>query len=336
MSDMLTNKRNFVRGLIARTIAGGSDESMANFAAARWPWASQGLIAKAAVSAVSFAPDPTAADFLVAARERSVLGKLAFRRIPFNVRLLAMATGARGFWVGEGRPKPLSKPVIEGSVLRPLKCAAIIVVTDESLRTDSDLVEQALGRDLENAVAGALDDAFLSPSNAGIADQTPPSITFGAPSIAASGSDFDALRADLSLLISLYSGELESAALIMSARTAVQIALLAGAAGAIDLSASGGTLFGLPVATTSALGADSGGATIALVDTQAVAVGLDRLTVETSGQTTLLMSDDPANEPGTLVSLFQTDSVAWRAETLANWEVQRTGGVVRLNGVDYA
>jgi HK97 family phage major capsid protein len=197
-------------------------------------------------------------------------------------------------------------------------------------------VESGLATDLEKAVAAALDEALLNPNNAGIANEVPASITHGAPTIASSGSTFDALRADLSALISAYQGELESAALIMSARTAVQISLLAGASAAVDLSASGGTLFGLPVATTSALAGDSSGtSSIAIVDTQAVAYALDNLAIETSSETSLLMSDSPSGG-GQMVSLFQTNTTAWKSEALANWEVQRSGGVVLLTGVNYA
>jgi hypothetical protein len=335
---LLSNKRLFIRSLIARTVlgAGATDESIEAFCFRTWPWASPGSIAKSAISAMMSEGNKVADDLLTAVRERTVLGRLPFRRVKFNVRLLAQTQGAIGYWVSQARPKPLSKPVLAGSILEPLKSAAIIVQTSECLKDSSNITEIGLGVDLEKAVAASIDLALLDPNNAGIPEQTPASITYGAPSIASSGSDFNALKADLSAMISAYSGNIETAAWIMAPMTAVQISLLGGPAAMIDLSVSGGTLVGLPAITTAALGIDSNGPSICLVDTQAVSYGLENLTIETSDQTALLMSDDPESIPGELVSLWQTGSVAWKAESLANWQLQRDNAVILLTGADYS
>ncbi|SFN53829.1 phage major capsid protein [Dokdonella immobilis] len=332
----LKASRTFVRSLIARSVTKGSAEATTAYAHSRWPWAGPESISKGAVSSLTSDGNKFAADFLGAVLGRTVLSRLGFRQVPFNVRLISQTTGAQGYWVSQASPKPLSKPALVGSTLAPLKCAALICQTQEALRDTSNLVEAGLSADLERAVAAAVDLAFLDPANAGIAGETPASITYAAPSTPATGLTFDALRSDLSTLLSMYGGDIETAALIMAPVSALQIALLAGASSQVDLSASGGTMFGLPVATTSALALDSNGPTIALVDTQAIAYGLEDLDIQTADQTSLTMSDDPESDPGELVSLWQTNTTAWMAEALANWEVQRSGAVVMLTGVHYA
>jgi HK97 family phage major capsid protein len=333
---LLLNRRTYVRSLIAGSVAGGSEESLKAYAFGRWAWAHPDSIAKAAIGALVAEGNSLATEFLSAVRERSVLGRLNFRRVPFNVRMLAMTEGARGYWVGQGRPVPLSKPTLDGSTLLPLRLNAILCVTKEGLRDTSNLAEKGLTVDLERAIAGTIDEAFLNPNNSGVPDESPASITRDATTINSAGSSFDNLRTDLSAMISAYQGDIQTAAWIMAPRTAVQISLLGGPSAMIDLSVSGGTLVGLPCVTSAALGIDSNGPSIALVDTQAIAYALDNLEIETSDETSLLMSDDPESIPGELVSTWQTNTQAWKSTALANWEIQRTGAVVLLTGADYA
>jgi hypothetical protein len=160
----------------------------------------------------------------------------------------------------------------------------------------------------------------------------PASITNGAPSVASVGS----LREDLQALFALYEGDPETAALAMSPRSALQIGLLPGPLGNTDLTTTGGTLFGLPVATSSALAGDSNGATIALIDRRGIAYGLETFDIVQSMEADLIMSDDPPDGPAEMVSMFQSNTVAYKATSGTAWENQREGGVVLLTGVDYS
>lgn len=330
-----TGTRTLVRGLIARHCVGNSDQdALMAFARRAWPREDENAITKAAVGAI--ANDGTwdrfVSDFLQDVRQRSVLGRMGFRRLPFYVRTLKSTQGARGYFVGEGKPIPLSKPTITGSRLEPLRAASIICLTRESLMNTSPLVEAALQEDLTAAVAGVIDQMLLDPSNAGVTDETPASITNGAPSVASTGQ----LREDLQALFALYEGDPETAALAMSPRNALQIGLMPGPLGNTDLTTTGGTLFGLPVATSSALAGDSDGDTIALIDRRGIAYGLETFDIVQSSETSLAMSDDPPDGPTEMVSMFQTGTVAYKATSNANWESQRSGGVVLLTGVDYS
>lgn len=322
----------FVRGVICKSV-GGADAP--RYAAARWPWSDPNQIAKAAAITASETSDRLADAFLDAVRERTALGRLPFRKAAFNTRTIAAAAGSHGYWVGEAKPIPLSKPALAGVSLAPLTVAALIAMTREALRDASPTTEAGIRRDLEAAVAAALDEAAFDPTNAGVTDERPGSLTYGATPVMSSGNDATALRTDVAALLGVFGGDVATAALLMSPRTALQISLLPQPLGNADLTVNGGSLFGLPVVTTGALAGGSYGDYMALIDCGGAAVALGRLDVLESYDATLVMADNPS-APSEVVSMFQSGTVALRATCAANWKNLRTGGVVLLTGVDYS
>ena len=60
-------------------------------------------------------------------------GVPALRRVPFRTILASQTAGTTGYWVGEGQPKPVSKPTFGSTYLLPYKVAAISVATMELL-----------------------------------------------------------------------------------------------------------------------------------------------------------------------------------------------------------
>src|SRR5690606_35808812 len=120
----------------------------ATLARALWgPQSGVEKIIKAGVGAVS-SSDPMATggrgddEFFASVVEASVPGRLAgLRGVPSNVRLLKMDDTARGYWVGEFRPIPLSKPSMMGSSLPRRKIGAIICTTLEALQAANTAAE---------------------------------------------------------------------------------------------------------------------------------------------------------------------------------------------------
>lgn len=326
----LQRGRTFVRGFILSHNRNFEDH--ASIAAARWGVAAAERIAKAA-SAITLndAGSEEAREFLDLVAEQSVVGKLGLRRIPFNVRLLRMTAGATGYWVGQAAPKPVSKPAMQGDTLVPLKAASIILVTKEALTLAGPLLESGLQRDLERAVALTIDQAFLDPGNAGIANETPAAATYGANSIAATGD----MRADLARLIAAFNGDFASAAFVIDPTTAVKIALITSADGSFlfpDAGPRGGTVLGLPLIVSRASPHSSSGGQIALIDGSAIALGMEGFRLERAEHATVDVADDPGS-PTTQVSLFQTNTVGLLSETFCNWDVQRSGAVAVLTDV---
>jgi HK97 family phage major capsid protein len=160
-----------------------------------------------------------------------------------------------------------------------------------------------------------------------------------------SGSALANIDADLDYIINalvLAGSDLQWAHLIMLPRTALYLARLRGTGGDLaypGLSVKGGNLFGIPVVVSAAIpGSGSPSASIiGLVDAGQILVADDNGgTVEVGRQAALQMVDDMQSpEANTLVSMFQTDSVAYKTTRFINWEKCRTGMAQYISGVTY-
>jgi len=325
--------RTFVRGLIAQTMAKDNAEA---YARNRWGVGLAGQIAKAAVPAM-LATDPAGTpegrEFFALAVAQSLLGRIAgLRRVPFNVRALRQTSGIRGYWVGEGKPIPLSSSAMEGFTLAPLRVGSIIVQTKEAVEAYGEVAEAALQRDLLTALTASLDDAFIDPSNAGTADEVPASVTNGGTQIASTGN----AKTDIERLFAAYEGNYRTAVIAMHPLTAVQIGLLDAQVGDTKLGVQGGILAGVPVVCSESVPLDSSGAGITLLDAGSIAYAARDFELAVSGEASLQMADDPTDGATTQVSLFQTNCVAWKGIATANWEVQGSGRVVTITGANYA
>lgn len=326
--------RSFIRMKCAQFGGGSSPELTNSFAMARWPAEGFG-ISKAAQSAINTGDIGTAEaiEFLGVVREKSVLGGLVGTRpVALNKLLLKRTNGATGFWVGEALPVPLLKPVLAGSMLTAKKVAAIIATTTEAIRAESPAVEAGLQQDLETGCVGALDSAFLDPTNAG-SDSVPAAVTSGAPTIAATSD----AAADLKALISAFAGDMSGAYLVTDPDTATGLAMVRGANGSFlfpDAGPRGGSVLGIPLLVSRFSPRTTSGGQVALIDASSIALALEGIELSQSENTSLVMADTPTS-PATMVSMFQTNTVALKAVIRANWENQRVGGVAVITGADW-
>ncbi len=326
--------RNFVRAVTLKSvISGASHDDLLEAASNRYGAGQAESVVRAAVTPVDLATvgrDPTSLEFLDLVREQTVYGRLSgLRRMPFNVRMPRIGTGASGFWVGESNPKPVSKPSVMGAELKSAKVAGIIVVTAEALKAAGRLAETALQNDLVRAVSAVWDEAFLDPTNAGEAGVRPASITHGATTITATSDP----SADIEAVIDAFDGDFSAAYWVMNPTTATRLAKRRdGSAFAFpDLGPRGGSLLGIPVLTSRAAPADM----VALIDPTGIAAADEGIEVKRAKHASLQMSDDPENDAGELVSLWQANLVALLSEVHTNWQVQRPGSVAVITGADY-
>lgn len=325
--------RSFIRMKCAQ-FGGTSQELATAFAAARWP-AEALSIAKAAQSALQSGDfsAPEAIEYVGVVRENSVLGGLVgLRAVPFARRTLKRTNGAQGWWTGEAAPAPMLKPVLEGSVLAVKKVSSIVVVTQEGLLAEGPAAESGLQADLTTGCVGAIDQAFLDPSNAGT-DAMPAAVTNAAPTVNATGD----AAADLISLIGSFAGDLSTSYLVTDPTTAAALAMVRGANGSFlfpDAGPRGGSILGIPLVVSRHSLRDSSGGQLALIDASSIALAMDGIELAQSENTTLVMSDTPTS-PAQQVSMFQTGCIALRATIQANWELQRAAGVALLTGVTY-
>lgn len=324
---------------------------------------------KAAVSATdsssALVGDETSAfaDFVEYLRPMTIIGKFgqngipALRRVPFRTPLIGQSTPGTANWVGEGAGKPVTKPDFTRTTLEPLKVAAITVATEEALRDSSPAAEGILRDDLAAAVVARLDTDFIDPSKAADAGVSPASITNGLTFTPASGTDIDALRADVQALFAAFiaaNNAPTSGVWIMNGITALAISMLRNPLGQKeypDLNMGGGYFEGLPVIVSEYVpndfdpdggGAEVAGSVIALVNASDIYLGDEGgVSVDMSREASIEMADNPTQDsttptPAQLVSMWQTNSVALRAERTINWAKRRPSAVAAIASANYA
>ncbi len=329
----------FVRSLIIRAHGAAGEEATIGVATDRWGQFQAERIAKAAVSALTTGDlgNEAAIEFFDLVRERSLLGRLiGLRRVEFYRRMLSATSGASAYWVSQAKPKPLSKPSITGRTLEPLKVASIICATNEALQVGGKITESGLQRDMERAIIDTLDGALLDTANAGIPEEQPASITYGAPAVAATSD----ATADITALLAVFGGDMAGAFMVTDSQTATNMALLRNSSGALvfpDVGARGGSVLGIPLLISRGSPIDTNGGQLALIDPTGIAYGADGITIKKAQHTSLVMSDNPEDpaDPGEVVSLWQTNTTAFLSEVTINWETQRAGSVAVLTGAGW-
>lgn len=293
------------------------------------------------------------ADFVEYLRPMTILGKFgtggvpALHTIPFRVALVSELGGGEGYWVGEGKAKPLTSFDYSRTNLSPLKVANICVLTDDLVRDSSPSAETLVRNSLVNALRARLDMDFINPDKAAVANVSPAGILNGVAGIPSSGNDADAIRADIGTLFGAFidaNNAPTNGVWIMSARTALRVSLMMNPLGQPEfpgINMNGGVLAGLPVITSEFVTPNTSGDFIALVNASDVYLADDGgFNVDMSREASLEMSDAPAHNSGTptaaqMVSMFQTNSVAIRAERTINWSRRRNEGVAWLSNVNW-
>ena len=256
-----------------------------------------------------------AAEFFALVSEQSIIGRLpGLRRVPLNVRAVTAMAGATASWLGEGAPTPVSGESFTGAALKPLKVAALVVISEVLAQSSDPAAEPLIRTDLVRAMAEAIDRALLDPANASVANVMPASITFGIAPTPATASP----AADVAALIGAFQGDLSRAVFVGSP------ARLAGLASADlrDVGLRGGEVRGAP-----AVASLQAGNMLALIDPGAIALGVDTLRLDTSTQGDVAWSTTPTAGPVALVSLWQNNLIAIRALQGCNWSRLRDGAV---------
>ena len=288
------------------------------------------------------------ADFVEFLRPQTIVGKFgmngipSLRRVPFRVALVSQTAGGEGHWVGEGKPKPLTSFDFSRTTLTPLKVANIAVLTEEVIRDSSPSAEAIVRDSLAAALRERIDEDFIDTTNSGTANVKPASITNGADSVTASGTgDADDVRLDIRSLIQKYidnNNPPSTGVLIMRSGTALALSLMVNALGQQEfngITMNGGVLLGIPVITSEYV--QSG--VVAMVNASDIYFADEGgIEIDLSREASLQMLDNPTNDtvtptPTTMVSMFQTNSVAFRAERALNWARRRTTAVTYLTGV---
>lgn len=345
----------FARFAKALAAANGSRSEALEIAKKQYPLdAKLHHVLKAAVGAGT-TTDPTwagslveyqeyANDFVEFLRPQTIIGRFgqgtipALRQVPFNIRIPAQTSGGSANWVGQGKAKPLTKFDFESITFGFSKVAAIAVLTDELIRFSNPAADALVRNALAEAVIARLDTDFINPAKAEVAGVSPASITNGIAGIPSTGDpDADAEAAFAQFVLA--NLQPTGGVWIMSSTNALALSMKKNALGQKmypEMTLLGGTFQGLPAIVSQYAGTNLtllNAPDIYLADDGGVAVDMSR-------EASLEMESDPTGDSVTptgteMVSMFQTNSVAIRAERWINWKRRRTAAVAVITGVNY-
>lgn len=292
-------------------------------------------------------------EFIEYLRPMTVLGRLTgVRRVPFNIRVGSLTGGTTGYWVGQGKPIPLSKGTTGSASLGITKAAGISAYDDEILKSSSPSIEVMLRDDLARAVAQTVDVSFLDPNNGGVANVTPASVLYGVTPTSASGTNAAAVSADVAgVFAAAIAANIDTSTgvWVMTPTTALKLSLMLTSLGSKqypDISIKGGTFMGLPViisANAFISGSPDFGNMIVLLFPNEILLADDGgVDIQISNETALEMLDNPTNQSTgataatSMVSMFQTQSWAIKAVRYVNWTKRRTAAAAFIRTALYA
>lgn len=310
-------------------------------------------------------------DFVEYLRPKTILGKFgtggipSLRRVPFNVSVPGQTSGGTGYWVGEGAPKPVTKFDFARTTIPFAKVANIAVLTEELIRFSNPAAEMLVRDALAEALIAKLDVDFVDPAKAISAGISPASITNGVSPVVGTttttGMAAAGLRKDVVTLIKKFIAAnmyLSNGVWIMPSAVALNLSNMVNTLGQRefpDISMQGGFFNSMPVIVSDYVPQVSAGSpTIArdiiiLLDAQEVWLADDgAVSIDVSREASLQMDSAPTNTPTglgaspnaptatSLVSMFQTDSVAIRAEREINWLKRRSAAAQYISAASYS
>ena len=119
-------------------------------------------------------------EFIEFLRPQTIIGKIPnLTKVPFNVRIAGQNAPSSAYWVGQGQPVPMSKLGTMAITLGIAKAAGLVAIDDELVRSSSPSAEMLVRNDLAKSIAQFLDQQFINPDIAAVANVSPASILNG-------------------------------------------------------------------------------------------------------------------------------------------------------------
>lgn len=282
------------------------------------------------------------ADFVEYLRARTVVGQVSdrLRRLPFDTPVLVQGSAGAGKWVTEGAAKPLTQWTYTKTKLEPLKVAAIAAATKEMLNRASAAADALIRDELTRAVGAAIDGTFVG-NAAAVSSTSPAGLRNGVAALTLTGDgSIEGIRCDAAAMLKELVGDnlsVSGAFWLMPETVAIDLATAVtplGAPAFPGMTPTGGTFMGLPAFASQYLPTDSSGSVVMLVKGDEIFLGDEGgVQVSMSDQASLVMDDAPSMNSTTptaaqVVSMFQTNSVAFLVERFMNWQKRRSQAVV--------
>lgn len=311
----------------------------------------QGLMTRAAVAPGTTTQATFAAplvvtnyitDFLALLRPLTLIGRIPnLRRVPFNVSMPAQTAGGTYKWVGQNKLKPVTNAQYAAVTLAFAKASGIIVLTEELVRMSTPSAEEAVRDELLKGAVAFLDGQFVDSTVAAVANVNPASITNGVAGTAASAATMAAARTDIAARVAAFATAtypLSELVILMSESTAFNLGLGLNAVGSPlfpGMTVTGGSLFGIPVVASQAVGAQ-----IVIAHAPSILIADEGgVEIDVSREASVYMDSAPTDPPdatAVLTSLWQANLVGLRMDRFITWGKARSTAVDRITSVAYA
>jgi HK97 family phage major capsid protein/HK97 family phage prohead protease len=332
----------FIRAACAKLVCNGNIYEAAQYAQ-RWNDSTPevALYLKAAIApgtttdatwAAPLVNQNIAADFLELLRPATIVGRIpGLRDVPFNTKVPSQTAGGTYSWVGETKPKPVSKLSFSSETLGVNKVAGIIVLTEELVRLSNPKAEDLVRRDMIAGIAQFIDQQFIDPAVAAVAGVNPASITNGAPTAAATTNPI----ADIMGLVNHFATNnipVDGLTFILSPSNALALSFRQNLDGSPEfpgVTVSGGSYRGMTFITSNAASTN----VVALQPQLVLYADEGGVTIDASREASLQMDSapmSPADATTVLVSLWQNNCVGLRAERFITWKRVGTNSVKYL------
>lgn len=293
-----------------------------------------------------------ASEFITFLRPKTIIGRISgWRNVPFNVRVGSQTGGTTGYWVGQGKGIPMSKGVTSSVSLGISKVAGLTSIDKELARLSTPSAELMVRNDLAAECQKVLDLSLIDPNQGGQTNIQPASLTYGVTPVTPTGVTYATFVADIATLFSTAIAaqlDVSSAVWVISPTTALRMSLIVTSLGNQQfpgLTINGGTLMGLPVVVSTQAtiaGSPQFGNIMVLIFPGEVFLADDgNVTVEASDQVSIQMDDattqsSTATATGTsVVSMFQTESIAVKAVRYINWAKARSQACAYIQAAAY-
>jgi HK97 family phage major capsid protein len=289
-------------------------------------------------------------EFISYLRPLTILGRIpGMRRVPFKVKIPRQTAAAAVNWVGEARVKPLTSLAFDTVTLDFNKIAGIIPLSEELVRLSDPSAEQTVRDDLAAAIVQFMDRAFIDPT-AAATDVSPASVTNAATPVTATGTTMAALRADVATLFSTFlqnNVQASNLVWIMTQTQALKIGLTLNSLGQPvypGINVNGGNFLGIPVITSENVpyvgSSPTDGSYIVLLNAGEVLLADDgQVTIDASREASLQFDTSPDSPPTAstnMISLWQMNMIAIKAERFVTWKMRRSNAVGVIQYAKYA
>ncbi len=291
------------------------------------------------------------AAFLEYLRPTTIMGKISgMKQVPFNIRYAIQDGGSTVAWVGQGLAKPVTKLHFTSGSLGFAKAAGIVIITQELARFSSPSAERVVRDDLTAQMRQFLDQQFIDPGVAAVSNVSPASVTNGAGAVrqaAAAWTTQAAVITDLSAFFALFSAQeipINNGVWVTTPAVALQLSMLMNTAGTAvafpSVTPNGGTFFGMPmIVSNSVPHSTSAGSILVLLIPELIYMADEGgIAIDQSTEASIEMADNPTGTSATptastLVSMFQTNSIAIRVERIINWSRARSYGAGYIDNI---